>query len=164
MGDVREIADLSMTDFALRVVKHDYQPTNAVKMYGAVQTSYPRKNWSSMMLMNCARLPQWTKQVVETASGAYLHRFEDIADAAIGDLPNSWNQLDTMNEHTKLIHYTNGGPWFDEYRDHPHAAIWTRYRDEFRAHKGRTVRSPHVAIAPIHIPGVPIASPMSNIK
>ena len=27
-----------------------------------------------------------------------------------------------MDETTKLIHYTNGGPWFEEYRaNHPHA-------------------------------------------
>ncbi len=54
LGDVREIANLDMRSLTLRVVQHDYQPTNAIKMYGCPQTSYPRKNWSSMMLMNCA--------------------------------------------------------------------------------------------------------------
>lgn len=132
-ADVRELAELDMDGLALRVVQHDYQPTNTVKMYGCPQTSYPRKNWSSMMLMNCDRLRVWSKEVVSTQTGAYLHRFQDIPDAEIGELPKTWNTLDWMDDTTKLIHYTNGGPWFDDYRDHPHAAVWFRYRDEMRA-------------------------------
>lgn len=132
-GDVLEIAKLDMKDHALRVVQHDYQPGNTVKMYGAVQTSYPRKNWSSMMLMNCSKLKLWSKQVVETQTGAYLHRFQDIPDAAIGEIPMTWNTLDWMDDKTQLIHYTNGGPWYEQYLDHPHAAIWFKYRDEYRA-------------------------------
>ncbi len=65
-GDVAKIANLDMKPYALRVVQHDYQPANTVKMYGAVQTNYPRKNWSSMMLMDCAKLKVWSKSVVET--------------------------------------------------------------------------------------------------
>lgn len=132
-SDVRELAELDMDGLALRVVQHDYQPTNTMKMYGCPQTSYPRKNWSSMMLMNCDRLRVWSREVVATQTGAYLHRFQDIPDAAIGELPKTWNTLDWMDDATKLIHYTNGGPWFDDYRDHPHAAVWFRYRDEMRS-------------------------------
>lgn len=131
-ADVKQLDDLPMEDYALRVVKHDYRPTAAKKMYGCPQTSYPRKNWSSLMIMNCARLKLWSKQVVETQTGAYLHRFQDISDEAIGDIPAGWNELDRMDGQTKLIHYTGGGPWFDDYLDHPHAGIWFRYRDEMR--------------------------------
>lgn len=131
-ADLKEIAELDMSRYALRVVKHDYRPSNTVKMYGCPQTSYPRKNWSSMMLMNCTKLRLWTKEIVETQSGAYLHRFQDIPDDQIGQLPKTWNTLDWMDERTKLIHYTNGGPWFEQYTDHPHAAIWFRYRDGWR--------------------------------
>lgn len=133
LGDVKQLADLDMSNLALRVVQHDYQPANTVKMYGCVQTSYPRKNWSSLMLMNCDRLRLWTKEVVETQTGAYLHRFQDIADELIGEIPKTWNTLDWMDEHTQLIHYTNGGPWFEQYVDHPHADVWFRMRDEMRA-------------------------------
>jgi hypothetical protein len=35
-----------------------------------------------------------------------------------------------MDEHTKLIHYTNGGPWFEQYRDHAHADVWYEARRE----------------------------------
>ena len=96
---------------------------------------YPRKNWSSLMLMNCAKLRLWTKEVVETQSGAYLHRFQDIPDGQIGELPRTWNTLDWMDEHTKLVHYTSGGPWFEECRDHPYGAIWLEWRERYGAAK-----------------------------
>ena len=144
LGDIAEIASLDMKSFALRVVQHDYSPGNTVKMYGAVQTSYPRKNWSSMMLMNCAKLRVWSKQVVETQTGAYLHRFQDIADAQIGELPMTWNTLDWMDETTKLIHYTNGGPWFEQYRDHAHAGVWNQMRSEMLGNQ-----KSHRSIAPL---------------
>ena len=129
-GDVKELDDLPMDDLALRVVKHDYKPTNSTKMYGAKQTNYPRKNWSSMMMMNCAKLGIWSKEIVETQSGAYLHRFQDIPDAEIGEIPKTWNTLDCMDDSTNLIHYTNGGPWFKEYENHQHADVWYAARDQ----------------------------------
>ncbi len=153
LGDIGEIADLDMTPFALRVVKHEYTPVNAVKMYGCPQTSYPRKNWSSMMLMDCGKLKLWTKDVVETQSGAYLHRFQDIPDEQIGELPNTWNTLDWMDETTKLIHYTNGGPWYKEYEDHPHAGIWFAYRDEMRARQKQRL-APHAFGVPVKNPSI----------
>jgi lipopolysaccharide biosynthesis glycosyltransferase len=154
LGDVKELDNLDMGPFALRVVQHDYQPVNSVKMYGCVQTAYPRKNWSSMMLMDCAKLKLWTKQVVESQTGAYLHRFQDIPDAAIGELPKTWNTLDWMDPTTKLIHYTNGGPWYDEYKDHPHAGVWYQMRDEMLAAQARG------PIAPMHF--MPTTSPVAR--
>ena len=154
-GDVAELDALPMDNLALRVVQHDYQPTNATKMYGCPQTSYPRKNWSSMMLMNCAQLKLWTKQAVESRTGAYLHRFQDIPDEAIGELPSTWNTLDWMDRSTRLIHYTNGGPWFEDYRDHPHADVWYRYREQMRAAAAapRTHLMTGLASAPGHLLG-----------
>jgi lipopolysaccharide biosynthesis glycosyltransferase len=137
LGDIGELDRLDMSNYALRVVKHDYRPKEAVKMDGCVQTVYPRKNWSSLMLMNCEKLKLWTKEVVETQTGAYLHRFQDIPDELIGDLPNTFNTLDWMDEHTKLIHYTSGGPWFEQYKDHPYGGPWLKARDEYRASKAR---------------------------
>jgi len=57
------------------------------------------------MILNCQELKLWTKEVVENMSGAYLHRFKDIPDEKIGDIPKTWNTLDWMDETTKLIHY-----------------------------------------------------------
>jgi lipopolysaccharide biosynthesis glycosyltransferase len=146
LGDIAELAALSMDDHALRVVQHDYQPANTTKMYGCPQTSYPRKNWSSLMVMDCGKLKLWSKDVVETATGAYLHRFQDIPDQQIGTLPKTWNTLDWMDESTKLIHYTNGGPWFDDYKDHTHADVWYEMRDEMKAAQSGTAAGGHVAI------------------
>ena len=128
-GDIAEIAALAMGDYALRVVKHDYTPTATTKMNGVPQTVYPRKNWSSMMLMNCERLTLWQKEFVETATGAQLHQFRGIPDELIGEIPDGWNDLDTIDDNTKLTHYTSGGPWYRECEDHPHAAEWLRARE-----------------------------------
>jgi lipopolysaccharide biosynthesis glycosyltransferase len=156
LGDVAPIASLDMKPYALRVVQHDYSPSNSVKMYGAVQTSYPRKNWSSMMLMDCAKLHVWSKQVVETQTGAYLHRFQDIPDAEIGELPKTWNTLDWMDDTTQLIHYTNGGPWFEQYRDHVHAGVWCQMRDEMlAAQKPQRSMVPPPLGLPASMPGMP---------
>jgi lipopolysaccharide biosynthesis glycosyltransferase len=133
LGDIKELDDLPMDGLALRVVKHDHRPAATTKMDGQKQTVYPRKNWSSLMLMSCANLTLWTKEVVETRTGAYLHRFEDIADEAIGDIPDTWNTLDWMDERTRLVHYTSGGPWFEQCKDHPYGAVWLEWRDRYRA-------------------------------
>ncbi len=130
-ADIQEIFDLDMSGYWLRVVKHDHRPMSTIKMDGKVQTSYPRKNWSSFMLLNCEKLTMWTKEAVETQTGKWLHRFEPIPDERIGDIPKTWNVLDRYDAATKLIHYTEGGPWFENYKDHPYGDAWLRYRDEY---------------------------------
>jgi lipopolysaccharide biosynthesis glycosyltransferase len=133
LGDIAELDNLEMADYALRVVKHNHAPTEAVKMDGRVQTRYPRKNWSSLMIMDCAKLTIWTKRAAETQPARYLHQFYDIPDARIGNIPETWNVLDRRDEQTKMIHYTSGGPWFEQCRDHPDGLVWFAYREEFRA-------------------------------
>jgi hypothetical protein len=155
LSDVREIANLDMSHDALRVVQHDFAPTASVKMNGVKQTAYPRKNWSSMMLMNCEQLTLWTKDVVETASGAYLHRFQDIPDEEIGHLPKFWNVLDRLDKTTRLIHWTSGGPWFEQTRNCPHADVWLAAREEARtaqrAKDSRGVRATYAVPAPLSV-------------
>lgn len=129
LADVAELARLDMAGLALRVVKHDHRPVERLKMDGIAQTTYPRKNWSSLMIMNCERLTLWTKEVVERKSGAFLHRFQGIPDELIGDIPRGWNDLDRRREGTKLLHYTSGGPWLEEHRSHPDGGIWKQYRN-----------------------------------
>lgn len=125
LSDIKEIADLDMTNFALRIVKHDFIPKYGVKMDGKIQSIYPRKNWSSMMLMDCAKLKCWTKEAVETKPASWLHRFEPITDKLIGELPQHWNVLDEdINLQTKLWHMTTGAPYFDNYANMPNAVIW----------------------------------------
>jgi glycosyl transferase family 8 len=133
VADIMEIFNLDLTEYWLRVVKHDHRPTTTIKMDGKAQTQYPRKNWSSFMLLNCEQLTCWTREAVLTQSGAWLHRFEPIPDEKIGDISFDWNVLDHYEPGSKLVHYTEGGPWFDNYKDHPFGDLWLRYEREFLA-------------------------------
>ena len=121
---------------ALYCVQHDYTPAHRIKMDGKPQAIYPRKNWSSFMLFNCDHpdVRKLTPEVVNSASPAFLHRFEWIADRShIGSLPLEWNFL--AGEYPKppetpsVIHFTNGGPWFKEWQDCDYADLWLRERD-----------------------------------
>jgi hypothetical protein len=132
LGDVMELFALDLERPWLRVVKHEHHPTSTRKMDGKVQTSYPRKNWSSLMLLNCAALTCWTREAVESQPARWLHRFEPVPDACIGDLPPTWNVLDRYDQGTKLVHYTEGGPWLAEYRDHPYGDVWLACLEEYR--------------------------------
>ncbi|PWA52678.1 protein CDI [Artemisia annua] len=53
LADIKELVDEIDEKYAIMCVKHDYKPSEGTKMDGAVQTVYPRKNWSSMVLYNC---------------------------------------------------------------------------------------------------------------
>jgi hypothetical protein len=137
-SDVREIFDLDMSEFALRVVKHNHVPVENVKMDGRPQTRYPRKNWSSFMLMECSRLTCWTREAVQKMPAAWLHRFEPVPDQLIGEIDHKWNVLDNPKADTKLLHLTSGGPWFKEYKDCPGSAAWYRAYDDMAKDDRRT--------------------------
>jgi hypothetical protein len=147
LGDVSELFHLPMDGLALRVRKHEYNPTDTVKMGGKVQTQYPRKNWSSLMLMNNPELKVWDIDAVSTQTGAWLHRFEPVPDEQIGDISEEWNVLDHMSGPTKLLHYTSGGPWLPGCEDADHADLWHEYREEYEAEvaKGWTPDQAQVA-------------------
>ena len=114
-------------DKAVLVCQHDYVPKTQRKFLGHVQTKYPRKNWSSLMLFNNARCRSLTAEYVNSASGLELHRFAWTEDAAIGALPLEWNWLVgeyDYNAAAKIVHYTIGGPYFDAYRSCDYAEEW----------------------------------------
>jgi hypothetical protein len=118
---------------AVYVVRHDYTPREGTKFLGHVQTSYPRKNWSSFMLFDNARCQALTPEYVNTATGLELHRFNWTDDDAIGSLPLDWNHL--VGEYNpdpdaKVLHWTLGGPWFDAYHNCEHADLWFAARDQ----------------------------------
>jgi len=104
-----------------------------VKFLGAVQTKYEKKNWSSVMLMNCSRCTVLTPDYVNRASGLELHQFKWLqGDHLIGALPPAWNHLvgyDAPRRDASLVHFTIGGPYFQEYRDCEYAAEWFAERD-----------------------------------
>jgi hypothetical protein len=115
------------SDKAVLVCKHDYTPSPQRKFLNQVQTVYPRKNWSSVMLMNGARCKALTRGYVNTASGLDLHRFNWLKDEEIGGLPLEWNWLVgeyTHNPDAKIAHFTRGGPYFPEYRNCDYSEEW----------------------------------------
>ena len=122
--DIKELFDQADDSKAVMCVKHDYTPKEGMKMDGQKQTIYPRKNWSSVMLINCghpsnAVLTQDTVNEIEL-NGAYFHRFSWLKDEEIGELDHTWNYLVGVYDDIKtpkLIHYTEGGPWFENYRN-----------------------------------------------
>jgi hypothetical protein len=121
-------------------VQHDYRPTEKTKMDGAVQTVYPRKNWSSLMLFNCEHpsVRRLTPEVVNRESGAYLHRFQWVADEDIGALPVEWNWLEGWNQKPaqgtpKAVHFTRGGPWFPNWQNVDYGDLWRAERDAMQA-------------------------------
>lgn len=140
--DVAELLALADRTKAVQVVQHDYTPPEGVKMDGKQQHPYPRKNWSSMILWNCAHKDnkKVTLDFANTATGQELHRFTWLRDKDIGNLAPEWNWLvgwyrEVRDGYPKAIHYTLGGPWFDNYRDCEYADVWNRYRDSFEAGK-----------------------------
>ena len=59
-----------------------------------------------------------------------------LDDDLIGELSCEWNWLAGWYEEPedgkpKAIHYTEGGPWFDDYRDCEYADIWNQYHKEY---------------------------------
>lgn len=170
LGDIAELANLPMEGLALRVRKHEQKAVDgALKMGGAVQTAYPRKNHSSFMVMDCARLKCWTKEVVEEGDGARLHRFRDVADEQIGEVPDGWNDLEPQYRPgiTRTLHWTEGMVWNypdwkerrarGELPDFPWRQLWLDAYDAWRENveKGHEILEAATVQAPSsgHGPG-----------
>jgi hypothetical protein len=147
LGDIAGLVEYTRTPKAVFCVQHDYTPKETVKMDGAVQTAYPRKNWSSLMLFNCDHpsVKQLTPEVVNRETGAYLHRIQWAADDEIGALPVEWNWLEGWNEKPaigtpKAVHFTRGGPWFEQWQDVDYGDIWLSEREAMTQAVGDAVR------------------------
>ena len=144
LDDIARLWELRDERFAVQVVKHVHVPNEDVKFLGHAQTRYEKKNWSSVMLMNCARCKALAPEYVNTASGLELHQFKWLeSESLIGALPSRWNHLagyDAPRADAALVHYTIGGPWFAEYRDCEYAAEWFREREATLSASGKQVR------------------------
>lgn len=131
LADIAELLEQARGDHAVWCVHHDYRPRETVKMDGARQTCYPRKNWSSLMLFDCGHPAArgLTPEVVNAESGAYLHQMRWVADEHIGSLPEDWNWLEGWSPKPagrppRAVHYTRGGPWFAVWQDVDYAELW----------------------------------------
>ena len=143
LADITKLWDQRDENYSLLCVKHEHNPTENVKFLGEKQIAYPKKNWSSLMLMNCKKCNSLTIDYVNNASGLDLHRFNWLdSDDQIGEIKGlGWNQLitsetsknsDKKNLNPKLIHWTLGGPWFKDQRNMggDFATDWFNARDE----------------------------------
>lgn len=116
-GDITELWEQRDDRFAVMCVQHDYEPEKTTKFLGREQTRYRRKNWSSLMLVNCGheafQRRDW-KEYINTINGLDLHQFAWLEDHEIGSIQGPWNVL--LKEHAEknanhLAHFTEGGPW-----------------------------------------------------
>jgi hypothetical protein len=133
LDDIARLWALRDERYAVQVVKHVHVPKEQVKFLGETQTRYEKKNWTSVMLMNCAACRVLTPDYVNTASGLELHQFKWLeGDDRIGALPAAWNHLvgyDAPRRDPSLVHNTIGGPNFPENRECEYADEWFAERD-----------------------------------
>jgi len=143
LDDIAKLWALRDERYAVMVVKHVHVPKEERKFLNEPQTKYEKKNWSSVMLFNNTRCQALTPDYVNTASGLELHQFKWLGDdQLIGALPSRWNHLvgyDKPRADAALVHYTLGGPYFEEYRNCEYSSQWFAER-EAMLHAGATAR------------------------
>lgn len=129
VGDVAELFALADDRYAVMVVKHSMTEAGGRKMDNQVQTAYPRKAWSSVVLWNCSHKANKRLSLVDVQErrGFDLHGFYWLADSEIGDLPPEWNWLVGVQPKPtapKLAHFTLGIPAMAGLESCDHAEIW----------------------------------------
>lgn len=133
-ADLNELIDQHLDMYAaVQVVKHDYKTAHPRKYVGSAMEAdnadYERKNWSSVMLINCAHFAWRTvdPDFVTRSKALDLLQLRFIPDRHIGDIPEVWNWLVDErgeNEQAKLLHWTAGIPAIAAYNQSPMADEW----------------------------------------
>lgn len=132
-GDLLDLWNLRDNGYALQVVKHQYQTRNPIKYAGTKMESanqdYDRKNWASLMLINCSNRVwrQFTPENLSRMKPLDALQFSLIPDSSIGSLPDDWNWLvdeQGPNPRAKIAHWTAGIPGFPHYAFTPHSDEW----------------------------------------
>ena len=116
--------------YAVLCVHHKIEQKHLTshKMNNKTQVWYPRKNWSSLMLINCEHelSRKLTPDVVNTAPASYLHQL-DWAENAIGELPNTYNFLVgyyPAQNPIHALHFTDGTPIHPGYENCEFSDVW----------------------------------------
>ena len=141
LGDLAELDDLFDPSLAVQVVQHDnYNTLHPRKYVGTSMEcenrNYARKNWASLMLMNCAH-SFWrplTHNILSNTAGLSLLQFGGLrtedgraGKRELGSLPRCWNVLADEGQDingAKLLHWTAGIPAFAHYANAPGADVW----------------------------------------
>lgn len=148
LSDVDKLVSLLDDKYAVMVVKHNHMvKRDETKMDGRAQLAYHRKNWSSFIAWNCGHEMnrQLTPEKINFMKGTDLHGFSWLPDNMIGELPFTYNYISGVSPKLSelvsaesgyrpdVIHYTEGGPWFDNCREVPYADLWlAEYEDYAR--------------------------------
>jgi len=139
LKDVKKIFKYADDKYAVMCCQHDYTPRAITKMLGKKQVPYKRKNWSSLMLINCGHesVKKLDLSTVSEQSGKYLHQFEWLKPHEIGSIPRHWNWLvnwykENDEDKPSALHFTEGGPWIvdSEYKD-----LWLKYKKQMENNK-----------------------------
>jgi len=114
LADIAELWKLKDHSKAIQCVQHEEYSTLQTKMWNQENRKYPKKNWSSLMIINCDyhHSHKLTPELVSLAPGAYLHQFDWTNEERIGALPKEWNVLVGHQDidKAKILHFTNGLP------------------------------------------------------
>ena len=156
MSDIQRLFDLCDPQYAVMCVKHTHQTKEGdTKMDGREQLRYYRKNWSSFVLWNCGHPANltMTKEKVSYMRGGDLHAFSWLPDSLIGSLPFSYNYIFGVSPKMNInrggipdvIHYTHGGPWFDECKDVPFAGVWVQEYEDLQRNGKHITEVPSIA-------------------
>lgn len=140
LADINDLFKLAEDKYAVMVVKHKQRvAANEVKMVDQASVYYNRKNWSSVMLINCDHYAheRLTLDDLNAWPGRDLHAFKWLKEEEIGELPLDWNYLVDVSdpekrEQAKLLHYTLGGPWLEGWQAKPSDADWNAAFDRFK--------------------------------
>jgi lipopolysaccharide biosynthesis glycosyltransferase len=131
LDDLGKLFQLADDRYAVMCVKHQYKPNSGLKLDGKQQFNYPRKNWSSVVLWNCShpKNQMITPELINEVSPLFLHRFMWLDDNEIGNISHAWNWLvnwykEPQDGTPKLLHFTEGGPYFKRYQDVEYANLW----------------------------------------
>lgn len=140
LADVAELDALFDPRFAVQVVKHPtYSTRHPIKYRGTSMQcpnrNYARKQWASLMIMNCAH-PYWRAldhTTLASVAGLSLLQFGGMKlDKEVGALPDAWNRVVDEGhpvEGAKVLHFTAGLPCWQAYADTPGADLWRAARD-----------------------------------
>lgn len=135
LDDIAKLDALFDPQCAVQVVKHSYRTRNPQKYVGTYMQcpnrDYPRKNWASLMLINCEH-PAWSAMTPEYIASyaeapTALLGLNWVPDSCIGSLPDAWNRIVDEGQEVEgasLLHWTAGIPAFKHYAQAKGADLW----------------------------------------
>ncbi len=116
------------------LVNHDISELFDLKddKYSVIVRKGEKKfEWASVMLFNNAKNKILTPEYIESAEA--IHTINWVQDEEIGDIPGEWNFLvgyDEPRHDVKLLHYTQGVPYWPETQYCDYGYLW---KDEVQA-------------------------------